>query len=312
MEREGEERGEPRIIEILEFSCPYGCISHGRNTLEKTYEAKKAKYEELAQALRTEQRGEVKVRVTAVIVSSMGAVYGQSMKDLQKVLRCNDKEMKKLARQMSETVIVGSMEIWRKNAQEIAEGTREDVNELIAEKGARMEEARIEMEMELAREQERERNIANIENDGNGLLNERQDDFGNENDEDVEEFEDEDENEDEEEDEEEDEGEEDENEDEEGEAKRTRGARGGREEVGNEAVHVREWRIREPEEGIPGRRNEEEIQRSEIVEPEEGEQLGPLEMIQQALSEQGRTWMEVGTTENPTDDEGDGGDWDDF
>jgi hypothetical protein len=39
------------------------------------------------------------------------------MKDLQKVLRCNDKEMKELARQTSETVILGSMEIWRNNAK---------------------------------------------------------------------------------------------------------------------------------------------------------------------------------------------------
>jgi hypothetical protein len=41
----------------------------------------------------------------------MGAIYGPSMKDLREVLRCNDKEMKKHARQMSETVILGSLEI---------------------------------------------------------------------------------------------------------------------------------------------------------------------------------------------------------
>jgi hypothetical protein len=64
-------------------ACTYGCISHGRNTLEKVYEEKKAKYEELARELRTRRQEEV--RVTAVIVSSMGALYGPSMKDLQKV-----------------------------------------------------------------------------------------------------------------------------------------------------------------------------------------------------------------------------------
>jgi hypothetical protein len=109
-EREREEGEERKIIEILEFSGPYGCISHIRNTLEKTYEVTKAKYEELARTLRTEQQE--KMRATAVIVSSMEAVYGPSMKDLQKVLRYNDQEMKKLARQMSETLILGSMEIW--------------------------------------------------------------------------------------------------------------------------------------------------------------------------------------------------------
>jgi hypothetical protein len=50
----GEEE-ERRITEILELSCPYGCISHNRNTLEKIYEAKKAKYEELARMLSTQR-----------------------------------------------------------------------------------------------------------------------------------------------------------------------------------------------------------------------------------------------------------------
>jgi hypothetical protein len=108
-EREREEEEEQRIIEILEFSCPYGFISHDRNTLDKTYEAKKAKCAELARMLSTQRQEEV--MVTVVIVSSMEAVCRPSMKDLQKVLRCNDKEMKKLAEQMSDTVILGLMEI---------------------------------------------------------------------------------------------------------------------------------------------------------------------------------------------------------
>jgi hypothetical protein len=78
---------ELKVMEILGFSCPYGYISHGRDSLERTYEEKKRKYAELKN-LRREQ-----VRVTAVIVSSMGARYGPSLTDLQKVLRCNDKEM---------------------------------------------------------------------------------------------------------------------------------------------------------------------------------------------------------------------------
>jgi hypothetical protein len=48
-------REEQKIIEILEFSCPYGGISHDRNTLEMTYEKKKAKYEELARMLSTQR-----------------------------------------------------------------------------------------------------------------------------------------------------------------------------------------------------------------------------------------------------------------
>jgi hypothetical protein len=33
------------------------------------------------------------------------------MRDLQKILRCNNKEMKKLERKMSDTAILGSLEI---------------------------------------------------------------------------------------------------------------------------------------------------------------------------------------------------------
>jgi hypothetical protein len=116
MERERENR----VTEIIEFSCPYGYISNGKNTLEKVYEEKKRKYTELARSLKRLRRGEV--RVTAVIVSSMGAIYDKSLKDLQKVLGCTDREMRKLGRKMSEAVIRGSMEIWRQSAKKIFQG----------------------------------------------------------------------------------------------------------------------------------------------------------------------------------------------
>jgi hypothetical protein len=64
--------------------------------------------------------------------------------------------MKKLARQMSETVILGSMEIWRNNVKRIERGNRKDANKLIADEEARMEETRVELESE--------RNIENVEN----------------------------------------------------------------------------------------------------------------------------------------------------
>jgi hypothetical protein len=89
------------------------------------------------------------VRVTAVIVSSMGAIYGPSLKDLQKVLRCNDKEMRKVAKKMSETVIVGSMDIWRQGAKQIKRGVKDDVNELIREEIERIEQAGVETEAEV-------------------------------------------------------------------------------------------------------------------------------------------------------------------
>jgi hypothetical protein len=87
----------------------------------------------------------------------MEAIYGPSMIDLQKVLRCNNKEMKKLDRKMSETVIFGSWEIWRNNAKHIERGNRDEVNQLIAEEERSMEEAGAELARKRAREIEENR-----------------------------------------------------------------------------------------------------------------------------------------------------------
>jgi hypothetical protein len=106
-----------RVIEILEFSCPYDYMSHGRDTLASIYEQKKNKYSELADALgRLKQQP---VNVTAVIVSSMGAVYPQSLKDLRSILQCSSKEIQKLGRQMSDAAITGSLQIWRRMCREM-------------------------------------------------------------------------------------------------------------------------------------------------------------------------------------------------
>jgi hypothetical protein len=143
-------REETKMIEIIEFSCPYGYISHGRDSLIKVYEEKKRKYAELANGLKRATGKQV--RVTAVIVSSMGAIYGPSMKDLQKVLKCSDRELKKLARKMSETVILGSMEIWRQVTQNIGAGMNEEVNRVIEEEAVLAEEAGAVMEAEAGAE----------------------------------------------------------------------------------------------------------------------------------------------------------------
>jgi phosphatidylserine/phosphatidylglycerophosphate/cardiolipin synthase-like enzyme len=136
--REEELRNEEKIIEIIEFSCPYGYISRGRDTLERAYDEKKRKYMELALNLKRLRREEV--RLTVMIVSSMGAVYDRSLKDLQRVLGCTDRKMPKLGRQMAETVIMGSMEIWRQNVHEIPPGPAEIANLLIEGEVAQLDE----------------------------------------------------------------------------------------------------------------------------------------------------------------------------
>jgi hypothetical protein len=103
------------MIEIIEFSCPYGYMTQGENALKHVFEQKQRKYRQPAQEL-SNLRHEL-VRVTAVIVSSLGAVYMQSSKNLHTMLRCGDRQLRKLGLRMSEAVIRGSMEIWRQFAQ---------------------------------------------------------------------------------------------------------------------------------------------------------------------------------------------------
>ena len=69
--------------------------------------------------------------MTAVIVSSMGAIYGPSLRELQKVLRCSNENIRKIGKKMSETVLVGSMEIWRQNAHGIERSHHAEANVVI-------------------------------------------------------------------------------------------------------------------------------------------------------------------------------------
>jgi hypothetical protein len=110
------------MIEIMEFSCPYDYMTQGENSLKRVFEQKQRKYRKLAQEL-SNLRHE-RVRVTAVIVSSLGAVYMRSLKDLHTVLRCDDRQLKKLGRRMSEAMIRGWIEIWRQYAQRMSHERR--------------------------------------------------------------------------------------------------------------------------------------------------------------------------------------------
>jgi hypothetical protein len=78
----------------------------------------------------------------------MGAVYEKSLKDLEQVLRCRDQEIRKLGYRMSETVILGSLEIWRQNAREIQIDTDDEANAILREEATRLEGADIEKQLE--------------------------------------------------------------------------------------------------------------------------------------------------------------------
>jgi hypothetical protein len=103
------ERNE-EILEILEFCCPFGRIETGQCTLKKAFEHKMHKYQHLADDYTSNTRKTA--RVHPIIVSSLGAVYNESLKCLKSILRCRDKELIKLGTWMSEQAILGSFKLW--------------------------------------------------------------------------------------------------------------------------------------------------------------------------------------------------------
>jgi hypothetical protein len=104
--------GNKMKMEIVEITCPYGRISEERNTMESAFEFKMNKYQKLADEI--EEKTEMEVRIIPVIVSSMGSVYSKTMMLLKKLLKCEDRKMKKIGRKMSEAAIYGSFEVWRR------------------------------------------------------------------------------------------------------------------------------------------------------------------------------------------------------
>jgi hypothetical protein len=88
------------MIEIIECRCP-----HGHRSLRKDLLELEGATEEC-----------VSNGIQCLII---GVVCGQSLKDLEEVLKCSDRELKNLGRQMSERILLGSIEIWRQQTREV-------------------------------------------------------------------------------------------------------------------------------------------------------------------------------------------------
>jgi hypothetical protein len=82
------------ILEILEFSSPFGYLQDGECTLKRTFEYKANKYQPLAEEVTSKTR--MLSRVHPIIISSLGAVYKESLSCLKAILRCSDKDLAKL------------------------------------------------------------------------------------------------------------------------------------------------------------------------------------------------------------------------
>jgi hypothetical protein len=125
--------GQKKRMELIEITCPYGRIAHGQDTLKYSFDYKMNKYQKLVGEV--EKITGMRTRVIPIVVSSFGAVYTESMKLLKKLLKCEDKKLKKIGRRMSDAVIIGSFEIWKEYiaGRKAREGENKEEAELIEE-----------------------------------------------------------------------------------------------------------------------------------------------------------------------------------
>jgi hypothetical protein len=123
---------------LIDISCPYGRISYGENTLEKVYVDKLEKYGRLARDLETIRN--MKVEIIPIIASSLGAVYSQSLEELQHLFVYEDKMKKKIERRLSQAAVAGSFQIWRGYAQSMLHSEDSQVNRMAAQEARMAEE----------------------------------------------------------------------------------------------------------------------------------------------------------------------------
>jgi hypothetical protein len=94
---------------FTEISCPSARMSYEENTLEKMYFDKMDKSRRLAEE--TKHIRAIEVKITPIIISSLGAVHARSLEALQSLLRRDDKKMKIIRKRLAEAAIAGSLEI---------------------------------------------------------------------------------------------------------------------------------------------------------------------------------------------------------
>jgi hypothetical protein len=143
-------------------------MSYGNNTLGNVYVDKMHKYSELAREIRRVRR--MRVKIIPIIVSSLGAVYPDTLTELGEILKCNEKEKKKLGRRISEAALMGSFRMWRGHMKELAQAEDRRVGAFARlEESWANEEVAIDDEVEQGQEAERaQRSEARGESRGEG------------------------------------------------------------------------------------------------------------------------------------------------
>ena len=94
---------------ILEVSIPYATIQWNSDTLENVYNHKVLKYNGLVTHLRSQG---INVTYGAIIVSSVGAVFQESINDINRIF-INRKVCKTIIKRLAINAIIGSINIWK-------------------------------------------------------------------------------------------------------------------------------------------------------------------------------------------------------
>ena len=98
---------------IIEISVPYGKKNWESDTLADVYSHKKEKYSELVNFLRDRN---IDVTFGVIIVSSIGAVFRESINDINRIINVK-KQAKTAIKRISACAVLGSMKIWLSRSQ---------------------------------------------------------------------------------------------------------------------------------------------------------------------------------------------------
>ena len=93
---------------LVEVNCPYAKSWEGYDSLKEKYEAKQDKYRDLIRELR--EKG-VKANLMIVVVSSLGAVYKETEKEIKRMIP-SPRKANKICRRISSLALLGSAKIW--------------------------------------------------------------------------------------------------------------------------------------------------------------------------------------------------------
>ncbi|WP_334097073.1 reverse transcriptase domain-containing protein, partial [Helicobacter typhlonius] len=98
---------------IIEISIPYASKQWNADTLETAYNHKMNKYSSLITFIRNQG---INVVYGAVIVSSVGAVYQESIKDINRIF-IDRKKCKTIIKRLAINAIIGSLDVWNHNTK---------------------------------------------------------------------------------------------------------------------------------------------------------------------------------------------------